>query len=378
MRKVIAALLLCSFVLSGMCMSVWADMQTVFNSNNDFPKGVGESGFLYESSENGSTFTNMHFDSGTWFVQAGNWNTSWAQNAKINLKTGPWVSITFIAPYSGALKVSDNANLWTGQPLSYKTMHNEAVLTKKEITNTGDNFNVTDETLQVTEGDKVRVMLKNNGDSSTDVWYQVKITYTSIDTTLQFDEDTFAVKEGQTKKLPFTATTIEGATNEAPEDVVWVSDDSAVATVASGLVTGVAVGSTEITALSQSGKVLDTITVIVQPPPSDVEFTAPPELVLNGNHLSATVVLEKNEDTLGEDSAQITMILVLQDENGYVDDYKAVTKTVTKGEAAVSLKIEDMEIPSGYVGSAQILLWDSLDGMKPMYQRTLEGLSITQ
>lgn len=179
------------------------ESKTTYNSNDDFPMEVGSSGFLYESSEDGSTFSNMWCNSGTWFVQGADWSNNWIQKGKIELKKdAPWMSITFVAPYSGTLKVSDNKQLSPSKPLLYKTMHNETVLTEKNIT--GETWNVTNETLQVTAGDKIRVMLKNNGDDTATLWggYHVKVEYSIV---LGFARSEFAMQAGALRELRYTA-----------------------------------------------------------------------------------------------------------------------------------------------------------------------------
>lgn len=374
MRRFFTAALTCVLCLTYGLLPVSAALKTVYNSFDDFPLERGESGFVYEFSEDGAAFADMSSNgTNTWFVNPGNWDTSWAQKNQISLKTGPWVALSFLAPYSGSVTLADHTSLNTSQPLLYKSMHNERVLTEKSIDQLGDSFNVTNETIQVKKGDCIRVVFKNNGTADTTVWYQLKVAYEQIDTTLRFDADAFSLKEGQTKKLPFTAMTADGETNEPPPDVTWVSSDGTTVAAANGSVTGIKPGTAVITALSGSGTVLDTIEVTVELPPTDVEITQPPAFSLSGSALSVSLSLEKNDDTLGDDSARIAMIVVLRDENGYADQCVSAEGTVVKGQGPIKLTAENLEIPEHYRGTAQVFLWDSIEGMTPLYQRMLEG-----
>ncbi|MGH9350290.1 MAG: Ig-like domain-containing protein [Vicinamibacterales bacterium] len=78
---------------------------------------------------------------------------------------------------------------------------------------------------------------------------------------------TMPVRVGQSVQLTATATLAGGTTRPVTDVATWQSSDPRVVTVARGLVTAVAVGTTTIAATYQGATGSTTVFVFAQPPP---------------------------------------------------------------------------------------------------------------
>ncbi|WP_323913114.1 Ig-like domain-containing protein, partial [Aeromonas caviae] len=77
----------------------------------------------------------------------------------------------------------------------------------------------------------------------------VRVTVTdAVLTTIQVTPPSVSVGKGQTRQLTATATYSDNTTADVTGSVAWLSDDTATATVISGLLTGVEQGTAEVTA----------------------------------------------------------------------------------------------------------------------------------
>ncbi|WP_323880201.1 Ig-like domain-containing protein, partial [Aeromonas caviae] len=100
----------------------------------------------------------------------------------------------------------------------------------------------------------------------------VQVTVTdAVLTAIEITPPSVSVGKGQTQQLTATATYSDSTTANVTGSVAWLSDDTATATVISGLLTGVEEGTTEISA-SLDGVTSDRVTVNVVVTPLFGEF----------------------------------------------------------------------------------------------------------
>ncbi|WP_323948030.1 Ig-like domain-containing protein, partial [Aeromonas caviae] len=100
----------------------------------------------------------------------------------------------------------------------------------------------------------------------------VQVTVTdAVLTAIAITPSSVSVGKGQTQQLTATATYSDNTTADVTGSVAWLSDDTATATVISGLLTGVEEGTTEISA-SLDGVTSDRVTVNVVVNPLFGEF----------------------------------------------------------------------------------------------------------
>ncbi|MDX7854501.1 Ig-like domain-containing protein [Aeromonas caviae] len=100
----------------------------------------------------------------------------------------------------------------------------------------------------------------------------VQVTVTdAVLTAIDITPPSVSVGKGQTQQLTATATYSDNTTADVTGSVAWLSDDTATATVISGLLTGVEEGTTEISA-SLDGVTSDRVTVNVVVTPLFGEF----------------------------------------------------------------------------------------------------------
>ncbi|MDX7838878.1 Ig-like domain-containing protein [Aeromonas caviae] len=128
----------------------------------------------------------------------------------------------------------------------------------------------------------------------------VRVTVTdAVLTTIQVTPPSVSVGKGQTQQLTATATYSDNTTADVTGSVAWLSDDTATATVISGLLTGVEEGTTEISA-SLDGVTSDRVTVNVVVTPLFGKFE---DVFVN----DFTFAVDAGFPTTGFDGAEFTL-----------------------------------------------------------------------
>ncbi|MFQ2481016.1 Ig domain-containing protein [Aeromonas caviae] len=128
----------------------------------------------------------------------------------------------------------------------------------------------------------------------------VRVTVTdAVLTAIEITPPSVSVGKGQTRQLTATATYSDNTTADVTGSVAWLSDDTATATVISGLLTGVEEGTTEISA-SLDGVTSDRVTVNVVVTPLFGEFE---DISVN----DFTFAVDVGFPTTGFDGAEFTL-----------------------------------------------------------------------
>gem|GEM_PF-3497314 len=235
-----------------------------------------------------------------------------------------------------ARQYSDRAWEYDGQHLEYK----------------GGSY-----TYDVYYGDEFTFSQYNSGTSSHAVYLYKKVTQEVAVTGITLDKTTAEVEEGKTVTLAATVEPAD-ATNKA---VTWTSSDETKATVANGVVTGVAEGTVTITAKTKDGGYEAVCTVTVKP-------------VAKTKYVEVTAFAADKEYVIGavKDDGSIYAIRAASS-----DTESMVLSVITEGSAYVQIADDSLvwtRSADGYLKNGNNFLYPTSSGTLMTYS---SGRAIT-
>ncbi|MBL0655172.1 Ig-like domain-containing protein [Aeromonas caviae] len=166
----------------------------------------------------------------------------------------------------------------------------------------------------------------------------VQVTVTdAVLTAIEITPPSVSVGKGQTRQLTATATYSDNTTANVTGNVAWLSDDTATATVISGLLTGVEQGTAEVTASLDgvtSNTVLVTVTDAVL---TAIDITPPSVSVGKGQTQQLTATATYSDNTTADVTGNVAW---LSDDTAAATVISGLLTGVEQGTAEVTASLD--------------------------------------
>ncbi len=166
----------------------------------------------------------------------------------------------------------------------------------------------------------------------------VQVTITdAVLTAIQVTPPSVSVSKGQTRQLTATATYSDNTTADVTGNVAWLSNDTAAATVISGLLTGVEQGTAEVTA-SLDGVTSNTVQVTVTNAVlTAIEITPPSVSIGKGQTQQLTATATYSDNTTADVTGNVAW---LSDDTAAATVISGLLTGVEQGTAEVTASLD--------------------------------------